>query len=544
MRQGHPLRRQVAFRRSALVSLIGALSFLGTASPVLAFEIDTGNNDLAMRFDTTVRYNTGMRLKDRNPVIANNASFDEGDFLFDRHDTIANRLDLLGEFDIRWKKQLGARVSAAAWVDGAYGDKSARNPAIAGTSYVNQDFTSYTKRFYKGPSGEFLDTFVFADVPLADGRNANIKLGRHAVVWGEGLFGSTNTVAYAQAPSDLRKLAGNPGASAKETALPINQLSGSMQLSEELTLLGQYTLEWRPNRLPEGGTYFGPADLILEGPNVGRGPAQNGDKGDVGLAVKWSPAWMDASVGAYYRKFDDKGAWVAQLNTTPPVFGVGFDTRAVYVKDVEILGFSLAKNIGGLSVAAELSHRKNGALTSLATASAGPAGRWEGALGDTWHGVLNAVASYGVTSMFDSASLVAELGWSQLDKVTKNPTLFRASGYNATCNADAKMKGCADKNFYSLGFSFTPTWLQVFPGTDVSVPFFVSYGLKGNAANNSGGNIGSLSYKLGVSFAIHNRHLIDLAYNGYRSRIDAANRVLGAPYNDKAWLGLTYQITF
>lgn len=536
------------FRRRILAAMIGAGFSMGIAGSVQAFQVDTGNNDIAMRFDTTVRYNLGFRMKDRDPDLANNPTYDEGDYLFDKHDVITNRLDLLGEFDINWQGKVGARVSAAAWIDDAYGSRSARNPAISSVSYVNQQFTSDVTRYYRGPSGEILDAFVFFNVPVGDAGTANIKVGRHAVVWGEGLFGSTNSVAYSQAPSDGRKSISNPGASAKETALPVNQATAVVPLSTELTVLGQYTFDWKPNRLAEGGTFFGGADIIMEGPNVGRGPAQEGGGGDIGLGAKWSPAWLDGTVGFYYRKFDEKSAWAAQVNFTPPLYGVGFDTRAVYAKDVEIFGVSLAKNIAGVSVAAELSQRRNAALNSVTSASAGPAGRWEGARGTTWHGVLNGIATFGESPLFNSASLVGELGWSHLDKVTKNKSLFRAKGYNATCNVDGEIKGCADDNFYTAGVSFTPTWLQVFPGTDLSAPLFASYNFSGNAPQNGGGSLGTLVYKVGLSFTYENRHIVDVAFNNYRFKMDSAapfNRILGsAPYNDKAWLGLTYQTTF
>jgi hypothetical protein len=34
---------------------------------VQAFEIDTGNEDIAMRWDNTIRYNAGLRAQKQNP---------------------------------------------------------------------------------------------------------------------------------------------------------------------------------------------------------------------------------------------------------------------------------------------------------------------------------------------------------------------------------------------------------------------------------------------------------------------------------------------
>jgi hypothetical protein len=49
--------------------------------------------------NNSLRYNWGMRMLERNPRIANNALYEQGDALFDLYDTVVNRLDWLSEFD-------------------------------------------------------------------------------------------------------------------------------------------------------------------------------------------------------------------------------------------------------------------------------------------------------------------------------------------------------------------------------------------------------------------------------------------------------------
>jgi|SRR5690606_24823562 len=120
----HRVCRTPVFRRRIVAVMIGA-GFSMYIAPAQAFVVDTGNEDIAVRFDTTVRYNLGFRMKDRKSGIANNPNFDEGNFLFDKHDVITNRLDLLGEFDINYKGRIGVRVSMVGWVDEAYGSRPA-----------------------------------------------------------------------------------------------------------------------------------------------------------------------------------------------------------------------------------------------------------------------------------------------------------------------------------------------------------------------------------------------------------------------------------
>ncbi|MFA7060452.1 MAG: DUF1302 family protein [Pedobacter sp.] len=511
-----------------------------------AFQVDSNLPDLKIDWNNTLRYNWGMRMQERDSRIADNAAYDQGDALFDRYDTITNRLDWLSELDLAYRENYGLRVTAAAWYDVAYGTHGRSNPNAMGTgaspvSYTNNEFTSYVRRYYAGPSAELLDAFVFSIFAIGD-TVWNVKVGRHALVWGESLFGSAHAVSYSQSPSDGMKAISNPGASAKETALPVTQLSTITQIMPEVTLLTHIGFEWRPNRIAEGGTYFG-SDGVNEGPNVNRLSAIEGKWGDVGVGLKWSPAWLDGTVGFFARRFDDKGGWLAQ------VVGGG-QTRAVYARDIGLFGMTLAKNVGGVSVGAELSHRTDGPLTSDGAASAGPAGGYEGARGDTWHGLLNGVATLGPTMLYDSASLSTELAWSGLDRVTSNPQLYRAKGYLASCDSDATMKGCADKNFMSLAVSFVPTWLQVFPGIDLEMPLFFSKNIMGNAPTIGGGSEGFTTWKAGLTAKAYARHQFDLAYTGYEQKIQDltgsayGSRVLGVPYKDKGWLSFTYQVTF
>ena len=93
-----------------------------------ALEIDSGNPDVSIRWDNTVRANAAVRVEGRDDKIGNSALSDEGTYSFDKGDMVAKRFDLLSEFDVIYKKRFGGRVSATAWYDGAYDDTSRSNP--------------------------------------------------------------------------------------------------------------------------------------------------------------------------------------------------------------------------------------------------------------------------------------------------------------------------------------------------------------------------------------------------------------------------------
>ena len=131
---------------------------LAVSGSVHAFEIGLENPDLMMRWDNTVRYNAGVRAQAQDTKILGNPNFDDGDRNFAKNSLVTNRVDVLSEFDFVWKRSFGARVSAAGWVDGAYGSLDNTSTATANTLVnglpVAGALSPYTKRYSKGPSGE------------------------------------------------------------------------------------------------------------------------------------------------------------------------------------------------------------------------------------------------------------------------------------------------------------------------------------------------------------------------------------------------------
>lgn len=551
-------RTDVAFRFAPVtVALAGLLGFIGHAS---AFVIPSENPDIAMSWDQTLRYNAAWRLKDRDPGLSNNLAYDEGDYKFGKHDMTTNRIDLFSEFDLKYKEDLGLRISGEAWFDSRYGSRS---KALPGTTLAQQNikgtFNNETQRFYRGPSGEFLDYFVWGSTKIGETRLLG-RLGSHSAIWGESLIGNAQAVSYAQQPNDNRKSQQSPGASAKETALPVNQFTGNWQFLDNASLHWQYQFQWKPNRFSLGGTYFG-ADAFSDyvAGTVPRVDAEEGKKGAWGLMLKGRPDFLDADIGLVYRKFDETNPWAAQLNFAP------LNGRFVYARNVELWGLTFNKVIFDMAVGAEISHRKNMALNTNSSVSAGPAGRFEGPIGNTWHGILNFTWTVGQTNFFDTAALIGELQYSRLDKVTKNAGFYKSSS-NSLATAcingrDQILNSCSTKDFLNLGLIFSPQWLQVYPGLDLAAPVVYVIGLKGNAPANSGGNEGSGSFKISLVGDYRVKHKVELGYNKFlgKKRYGVAGSsnppslsgglpvkyTVGAgAFGDRDWLNLTYTYNF
>ena len=548
-------------RLGAIASAALALCAIAS-SPARAVELETGNPDLAVRWDNTVRVNLGWRVEKRDDLIGNNQLYDEGTYSFDRGDMVAQRFDWLSEFDIAYQKRYGARVSAQAWFDGAYGGSGRSNPLYAAiASYADNQYTDYTRDLYRGADGEFLDAFVYGRFDLGE-TPLTVKLGRHTIYWGESLFvnGNLNSIAYAQNPLDLQKGFATPGAEAKELFRPLTQLSAQAAVTDELTLMAQVYFEWESFRYPEGGTFLGPVDFAFRGPErqfLGPlGFATNGGNidpdnfGDWGVGARWSPQWLDGTLGLYYRNYTDKLPQTLLTKVGPNAS----QYNLIYADGISLYGVSLAKNIGGVSVGAELSYRSNTPLNSavLGNAAAGgvPApGETNGPRGNTANGLVNVLGVIPKTALFDSATWAGELVWAHLVSVDSGDALFMGEGY-ASCAGKTKWDGCTTRNYFGISAAFTPTWYQVFPGVDLSAPMAIFGGLSGNAPTIFGGNQGNGNYAIGLAADVYQKYRFDLKYIDYFGRTKDNGTMVTSQngfttlLKDRGSIYLTFKTTF
>jgi hypothetical protein len=624
------MHRITALRRRAVLAT--AIAALFAAPVAQAFEIDTGNEDITMRWDNTVRYNLGIRAQGQNSQILGNPNFDDGDRNFSNGSVVTNRVDLLSEFDFVYQRKYGFRASYAAWYDFAYSHLDDTNNATANTLVdglpVAGALSPYTKRYSKGFSGEWLDAFVFANVDAGD-VPVNVKAGQHTVFWGDSLLlgGAIHSVSYSQNPLDLQKGLMTPGSEAKELFRPRGGITLQAQPTPELSVAGQWFYAWQSARVPESGSYltvndalnwggdstiFGPNPLAAVIPGAPaytrfwrgqdiRYPDWSGTLGDFGVSARWSPAWLDGTIGFYGRNTTDTlpQLMVTQgLATTVPAalctaiggiplggtnciinpkatsvvelqkFGKVGTYNTAYGHNIHIYGVTLAKEIAGISWAGEFSYRQNMPLLSNAVlvlpaplaalpqfagsipTTAVPSRGTPGALGDTYHGLINGINIFPKTALFDTATLQGELTWMQWSRVTQNPAVFKgASTYTAIDKPT--------KNFFGLAFNFTPTWFQVWPGVDLSAPLTWSQGISGNAAVLLGGNKDAGSWSAGVAADIYQKYKIQLSYNGYFGNFSTdpttatpAGGVMGVPngtfasLSDRGWVSLTLKTTF
>ena len=436
--------------------------------------------------------------------------------------------------------------------------------------------SNYAQRYYSGPSGEVLDAFVFMRREVGDASEISAKLGQHNLFWGETLLNPVHSLSYGQSGLDLAKLAASPGTEAKELFVPRNQLSAAFLLNPELTVGAQYFFDWDAARLPEAGTYYGGSDLVGEGAqslllghtgtpglipvrgaltSIRRGhDLTPGKRGDWGVMAKWSPEWLGGTLGIYYRKSSEilPQAWLDARGLTvangpfgnPPGSAQGAvgnlynslqsaTYQFAYADDIDIYGLSLSKDVGGISVGSDLNIRHNMPLASIPAilSAPGPAGLGGGfgllparlpssgvvyevpsdgdsmsATGDTLHWTLNGLMTLGDTPLFDSATLLGELFYSNLLKLdSHNEALYKGKGSYRGIDQPTR-------DNWGIAVNFTPTWYQVFPGMDLSMPLSINLGLDGVSPVQGGGAENTGNYAVGLSAAIYNQYFVDLKY--------------------------------
>ncbi len=196
--------------------------------------------------------------------------YDDGDRNFKKGAMVNNRLTLLGEIYFGGD-DFGLMLRGDAFYDDVYRRKNDN------TSRETLNRTTGDHRYpVEGPVNEFsenaqyrsgrrarvLDAYFTGNWSIGDESALNLRIGRHIAAWGESLFFAG--VALAQSPADATK-ANVPGADVKSILLPVNQVSMQLALNNELTLLGQYKLEYSPTELNPPGEYFSIADIVGPG---------------------------------------------------------------------------------------------------------------------------------------------------------------------------------------------------------------------------------------------------------------------------------------
>lgn len=480
--------RSASNRALIAISAIAAamLAQFALAPQARAFNFDTGNPDVKARWDNTFKYSAAWRLKNRSDGLLVDANMDDGDRNFDKG-LVSNRVDLLSELDVSYKK-FGMRISGAAWYDEVY-NKSNDNNSAATTSQLSiaaNGFTDATRKLH-GRKVEFLDTYAYGQFDLGS-LPTSVRLGRHTLLYGESLFFGGNGIAAGQAPVDVVKLLSVPGTQFKEMLMPVNQVSGQIQIESNISIGGYYQFEWRPNRIPGAGSYLSGADFVGEGSERLFVPGTFGavyfnraqdlsppHSGQGGMQIRWRPEGGGSEFGLYATRYDSKDFTLYLNPAAVPAFPSVGSYSLVYPENIKAYGASFSTVIGEANVAFEVSARRNTPLTSDPVLGFNPVtgvlfdnkNNPNYAVGNSVHAQVSTIYLLKGTPLWQGGDILAELAWHRRTSITKNPTSLDP---NVTRDASA------------LRVLFSPQYYQVFPGVDLTVPIGLGYNPSGRSS--------------------------------------------------------------
>lgn len=257
----------------------------------------------------------------------------------------------------------------------------------------------------------------------------------------------------------------------------------------------------------------------------------------------------------------------------PAALHAGY-AKWVYKNDIELYGISFAKQVGDVSVGVDLAYHKDrplrvesgyallgrsvvgaataaGALAAGAPAASVPNYTWDMAdfnaidpdsnyphvTGDTWTVVVNALGLLSDNGLWEGGSYIVEATFTMVDDINDdNPIAL----LDTDLDNSGKQNVAEGRVTSHIAAVFRPTWYQVMPGVDLTVPVSVSYQIDGDAPTGSSGDEEFGSASIGLDFSVNQKWSASLKYNNYFGPV--ANTV--SQLKDRDNISFTVKRTF
>ncbi len=246
-------------------AFVGLLPLL-VAAHAQAVEFSFADDEISGSIDTTVSYGQLWRVqgqdKTNNDINTNDGNRNFGTGL------VSEVFKVTSDLEVTYQNY-GVFVRGTAFYDTQIMDK--RNDyydtslAYQPSQNVPKD-DSFTRgtRHSAGRNAEILDAYVYGNWDIAN-MPVGVRFGKQVFNWGEGLFyrGGVNTTN----PVDAGKFR-LPGAEVKEVLVPVEALSFSVGLTDNISMDAFYQFNWKESAIDPVGTFFSETDLFGEGGNT------------------------------------------------------------------------------------------------------------------------------------------------------------------------------------------------------------------------------------------------------------------------------------
>lgn len=547
------LTRNTVVRHSANLwrgrSLLAATITVAGASAHAAPTIELGENT-TLESALTVNYTASMRTAKQANQYLNDLNNDDGTRNFKRGSLINNRLSLFGELLLK-HDNLGAVLRGSDFYDDVYHQRNANDsPDTVNKLGHNDGFSDETRR-QSGSTARLLDAYVYGNFEMGETQYLSLKAGRHLVAWGESLFWPN--ISQGQAPVDATKF-NVPGTEAKDSYLPVGQVSGSWSLNEDLALVGYYQYEWEKTELNPVGDYFGSdtfgpgaeffrlgrgqVDRLPSGVAVGYGGEKDpSDSGQWGVGVRYRVT-ENTEVGLFHYRYNERigslffdftgNTQYSSLKSighdgTAPIYRLG------YFEDVKLTGISFSSKVGdSVQYAGDLSYR-DGASVYLNNGSP--------TTGQIWQGNLNASYILGPSLLAQQTTFMGEVVHQRIAGVDSLTITGGGPGVDGTF--DEFESKTQTRGSTLLGVGAYMDYPSIANGLDLSTKVVWTQNVDGSAYQGLGRDEKRLT--VGGDFKYLGNFQIGMTYVAYLSSPDVAQGRLLA---DRDYLSLNAKYTF
>lgn len=511
---------------------------------------------------------------------------DDGTRNYDKWDTVSNRVAILSDINISYKNvglflrpQIfydSVPFSTPSWSNkylSPFVTASGSNNQLAAGQISSPD--SWWDDEYKhtmGYKARFLDAYAYGSFDIG-GRELNLRVGRQVITWGEALM-LQGGIAFAQNRVDS-SAATLPGVELKEVFLPTGAVYGSLAVTDNTTVEAYWQYEWIKSTLFPTGSFFSMQDFIdgdrfialpqLGGIGFGRVEHNGSNDKQWGFAVRHTLE-NATELGAYIVNYTDKFPmfWAANgsadlmsaaemqarpENTIYPNGSFGIN----YFDNIRMYGLSVNTVLGGVQVGAEYAYRANAPIVPACEAkdllkrqcrdasfyAVNGFGVWPTDIATaqtmantstfSWPNraeihSFNIGGTYMLqpSALWDTATLVGELGGWVVGSYQDDELQFAHLG-------------AFTKSGYGISMQFMPEYKNVFEGVDLTIPFFVNYGIEGSFSPFNY-NEQNLWWSVGAEFT----YLEHWKFSGYYSDFTGPNNL----WVDRDNISLNVKYTF